>query len=254
MEDVQDGAVSEEETQDTAPEETPEVEEAPESQPTFSSEQQAVIERMVREQAERMAREQAEQFRRQFQSEKDQAIARANKEREEALRKAAYAEEVMKTYKSYTGDLDPEVAIRMQKAELDARQRMYDEMERQKAMEASLQQFDSSFRDNISGFLSTLGIDPQDKRLDWAYDTPDYLQKQARILASVSKIQKENESALKQSLKSELEKMKQELRQELGVDSVDTTTGSMIPGKDFDKLDPVSKIAAGLRENMRKRR
>uniref|UniRef100_A0A6M3IGB2 Uncharacterized protein n=1 Tax=viral metagenome TaxID=1070528 RepID=A0A6M3IGB2_9ZZZZ len=125
---------------------------------------------------------------------------------------------------------DPALAARMRAATTAAQARAYQEQERVYSQEQEKQSF---FDDMSSVIREEFGVDPEDKRIDMAFDAKTQQEATRRILASVSKIRKEDSKKETESLKEEIAR---ELRKELGIDSVDTTSSSGGGASDSDFL------------------
>jgi len=158
---------------------------------------------------------------------------KARVEVERATRRATEAEGAVGAYKSKLSEVDSETAATLRLAELEEKERFYKGRDATEAQRTQATQFDNAFVDSMNQFITSMGLDPTDKRIDWGTDATDYLSKQGKILASVSKISKETakvaEEKLDQKLKDEIAKT----RQDLGLDSVDTTTSAGV-GSDSD--------------------
>lgn len=177
---------------------------------------------LTKEDVQRMIAEQTETAKREIQSAKDKATA----EVAAARGGQRFAEDTLAGYQTGLGTLDPEQAelIRL-RAESTAHKRG----DAAEAQRQQLATFDKSFTANMSQFITSAGLDSNDKRIDWAEDVSgDYLAKQQRILASVTKAQKEDAKTADDKRSQEFKDMEDRLRKDLGIDSVDT---SLAPGE-----------------------
>lgn len=109
-------------------------------------------------------------------------------------------------------------------ADKDARLQTYEEREMQQAQLEQAQQARTEFYGIMEDAIKEVGIDWADKRLDRAEDATDAKTAQKRIWASVARIQKETTAAQEARLKADFKALESKLRQELGIDSVDTST------------------------------
>jgi len=173
--------------------------------------------------------EATKEAKREIQSVKDKARA----EIEAAQVRARLAEETLAGIEG----LDPDAT---EVAKLRARDKHYQAREAQAYQRQQMDVFAKNFRANMNQFITEMGIDPNDKGIDWGDDARDYLTKQQRILASVGKLQKESAETLKQRVKQEAEDRVAKERREAGIDSVDTSA-SMGAGKSI----PTDKEALG---------
>ena len=163
----------------------------------------------------RIVAEETEKVKRTFQSEKDRTIAQVKRESEQAL---ATAQQRYAAVAKNLAETDPEAAARFQLADKDAQLDYYQRKEAAEAQARTTAEFDATFKGNITESLKVFGIDPTDKGIDWAEDSPDYFQKQQRILGSAGKLLESQREADRAMGKTELAKM----RKDLGLDSVDT--------------------------------
>lgn len=152
-----------------------------------------------------------EPLKREFQSTKDKSIA-------EVDRASKQAQEMYNSMMQAASGDDPEVRERLQQAGTMAQQRIaqqqaYEEMSRRKQKE-----FDTSFKDAHTQFVKELGIDPDDKAIDWGEGEGDYLEKTKAIQKSIAKI-------IKAKSKEDNDKVKKQL---VDVNSVDTSTPSNV--------------------------
>lgn len=185
-----------------------------------------------------------EAARREIQSIKD----KARSEVEVAQARAQLAEGTLAGVEG-TEELDPQ-AVKL--AKYEAR----DKILRQQAFVTQRQQqqtvFAQKFNDSMNQFVTSLGIDPNDKRIDWGNDAKDYWEKQERIATSVSKIQKENQKVAEEKLTQQQVDFEAKIRKDLGLDTEDTSISPGV-GVDFQKLSPEEKIKAGLKEPKKKK-
>jgi hypothetical protein len=217
---VQDtGEVSTEETPsgDTATENTQgEGGEQPTGQPLTREEIQQMIDQ-ARKEAEESGFQKGS---REMQGKKDREVA-------EAQRRARIAEESLAGYGTSGFDDPAQAELARRRAADTARQRA----EYEESMRKATEKFDQDFRGGLIDFVTQAGIDPNDKRIDWAEDTKDYLAKQSRILASVNKIQAANKAEADAKMEQRLKALESKVSEE--ANSVDTGTsggiGSGIP-------------------------
>jgi len=207
------------------------------SQAQLSKEQ---ITQMVQEQV-RLATESAK---REIQSVKD----KARQEVEQAQNRARMAESTLTNVGKNLGDLDPEIQTKVRLEQAEAQNAYYGQLARQQEQEQQRLTFDSTFRTNLSQHIQSLGIDPNDKEIDWAEDSQaDYLTRQQRILASVAKVQGNVKKVAEAKEADMAKEIEARLRKDLGLDSHDVSTPAAM-GKDFSKLSPADKIKAGIKE------
>lgn len=199
---------------DAVPEgtELPEVE----AQVTEPPQQQPLSEERIRG----IIAEAGEKATREIQSVKD----KARHEVEAAQRRAIQAESTLGVVRGKMSELDPDTASAMRLAELETRDRYYRDREAQEGQVAQYRQTHDAFHQNMNQFITGMGLDPSDKRIDWGTESEPLLAKQEKILASVGKISKETTKSAEEKLRQELKDTEARLRKDLGIDSVDTST------------------------------
>ena len=220
-EDIQPAVVSE--GTPAPPEAAPVTEAAPETQPLT---QESVAQMVQAELAKA-----TEAAKREIQSIKDKARA----EVDQHLRKSQLAEATLNQVRSKLKDADPAFAEQLEVEELRVRDRAYRSQEQELAAYQQQAQFDQQFKQNLSQFVSGLGVNPEDKRVDWGDDAPNYLEKQNRILASVVKIQQDESKVAATKRSQEFKEMEMKLRKDLGLDSVDTANPTVARGISKDE-------------------
>ena len=88
-------------------------------------------------------------------------------------------------------------------------------------------EFHQGFIARLNQFVTDLGIDPTDKRIDWAANAKNYLDAMERVQRSAAKIQKENTQAAQSGLEERLKTLEAKIKaQETEVNSVETSTPS----------------------------
>ena len=181
---------------------------------------------------------------RHFQSLSDKRVSQAEYRAKQA---EARHEAVMTSYKT----LNPAMADKLRLADLDAKAKFDADLEAEKEERQVREAFTQSFTDGITEHIKNLEVDPTDKRIDWATDTNDYVLKQRRILASVSKISKgdlvkKNEDSVKER-ETLTKEITAKLRKELGLDSTDAFVSSGGSGgltiEQVKKMTPAERSA-----------
>ena len=218
---------------------SPEAEPQPQPQPLTRGEAEQLI-------AEQLGAAK-EAGRREMQGIKDREVG-------EAQRRARFAEDSLARIRGRYADLDPEARQALEAEEMRGQLGYYQSREAQTVQRDQMMATVNAFEGNISQFITDVGIDPNDKRIDWGdRNSMNLTQRQDTILKSVAKIQKENtkasEGKVSQTIKEEIAKA----RKELGLDTVDTSTPAA-PGEDLSKLSSTDLIARGLKEGAGKKR
>ena len=163
--------------------------------------------------------------RREMQGIKDREVA-------DIKRRADLAERRSVAYERGLGELDEETRARLTQQRLQGENEYYktreQEEEVRRQQEIYIQQLDQSLKDEVA----SLGIDPSDKRVDYASDVnipglPGYFEGRKRFSESLTKILKaEKESADKTALdkaEARFKQLESEFRKQNGLDSQDTT-------------------------------
>ncbi len=171
-----------------------------------------------------------EKSRREIQSAKDKAMA----EVAAIQRRARMAEDTTGAIRARIQSLDPETAKELELTELRERERQRVSMEQEGQAAQYQAQVVQRFHDNMTQFVTGLGVNPTDQRIDWANDAPDLLTAQQRILDSVAKIQKEKEKASIDEIDKKIKEAEKRIKKDLGVgedvNSVSTQMSGGISG------------------------
>ena len=130
-----------------------------------------------------------------------------------AERRANIAEAALKGARTHAQSIDPEVAKELELAELRAREQGRTQYEQEELTAESQEKFHVEFLARQQKFITDLGIDPKDKRIDWAGDAKDYLEAMERVQGSVAKIQKENVKTLQDKLDARLKSLEAKVNQ-----------------------------------------
>ncbi len=131
----------------------------------------------------------AESFRREMQSAKDKSIAEVERARRQA------EEHFTNAMRTVVGD-DPDLQTKAQLAQYQARERLSQQKTYEDMSHRQQEEFDKNFKDANSQFVTDLGINPEDKRIDWGDGEGNYLERMKRIQKSVAQITKEQKKAL----------------------------------------------------------
>uniref|UniRef100_A0A6M3JB86 Uncharacterized protein n=1 Tax=viral metagenome TaxID=1070528 RepID=A0A6M3JB86_9ZZZZ len=173
----------------------------------------------------------------------------AIKDREvgEIKRKADLAERRAKSYETGFTDLDEDTRSRIEtqkaKSELDFYKSREQEEETKKQQEAYFERLNQSLKDEVTA----LGVDPSDKRIDYAEDAKDYFDGRKRFSESLSKIIKSEKENLEKSLLSKADErfkaLETDFRKQHGLDSQDTTTPTGVVNE--SEADFMAKFGSG---------
>lgn len=154
------------------------------------------------------------------------------------IERARASDDIAGDFEESLGDIDPEQKGRI-KAE--AKLKRYERRDREEAQRQAAEQAIKDFEGSLTEHITDLGLNPNDKRLDWDKDlpiaTPGYFYtRQSKLLKSVAKIQKEEAKAADEKRSQEMKDMEDRLRKEFGGDSVDTSASGGASGSDGDFL------------------
>ena len=199
--------------------------------PAVPSPEEAMATLIEQKVAEAIAKS-TELAKREIQSVKDKATA----EVQAAQRRTRFAEGTLTSTRQQLQTLEPDVAKEMELAELRAREQGRLTMEQEEASTRQQLEFHQQFQSNLTQFITGLGVDPADKRIDWAGDAPNYLEAQRRVLDSVSKIQKANIQTLQSGLEKRLNALENKSKQvDIEANSVSTATSpGVVAGSDAE--------------------
>lgn len=178
---------------------------------------------LTKDQIQQLITEQVDLAKRQLQSEKDRAV---NEIKREADRKLRLAESRARAYESTLenagDDLRPVAETAKAKAETQYYKEFYDQTEQERQVTRYREQFLQSLKEEVVA----LGIDPNDKTIDYAEDAPDYFTGRKRFTESTTKILKAREVESEKKLDDRLKQFETEFRKKHGLDSQDTTSAT----------------------------
>lgn len=175
--------------------------------PEPSAEEQKLTELIQKQVAEAVGKA-TDLAKRELQSVKDKATA----EVKQAQRRAQLAENTMTATRTHLQTVDPDVAKEMELAQLRAEREGRTTLEQEDTQTRQEEAQAKALQDSLLANLEALGIDSKDKRIDWAEDSPNYIQGRGRFDASVAKIVKEE----KQTMQSGLEQRLKDLEAKVG--------------------------------------
>ncbi len=164
---------------------------------------------------------------RRFQSEKDKAISEARRQVGEAQRATQLAQETATQLEGLAMQSDPQAA---ELAKLRTQSKFHSTRETDDQRQREAEAFAKAFHDEMVEMVTDLGVDPTDTRIEWGADNDNAFDRHKKIRASAKQIIKEGKATVdKQTVdKDEMKKMEDriraELRKEMGLDSHDTDT------------------------------
>src|SRR3972149_1156028 len=192
------------------------------------------VRQMIADATAKAVQEAKDLGRRELQSQQDKNRAEVSR----AERRAKLAESTLKATQDSLTQLDPDAAKDVELARLRAREQGLSGLEQEEAEAKAQQEFHQQFVEGLNQFITGLGVDPKDPRIDWAADAQNYLEAQRRVLTSVSTVQKEKVQTIQSGLEKRLADLEKKTKVETNVEanSVSTTTSGgvvSIADKDF---------------------
>jgi len=195
----------------------PEVEvpkEEPKEQP-FSEEQEARMQQLIA-QATSTAEEKG---RREMQGIKDKEVAEAN-------RRARLAQNEVASYKSSFSGLDEDTQKDVELARYREQDKYFQSTAQEETQKQQQEAYYQRMNETLIEEVKSWGVEPEDKRIDYASDAPDYFTGRRRFSDSLQKVVRENQKKAEEKQTEDFKTLESKLRKDLGLDSVDTTTGS----------------------------
>ncbi len=210
--DVQEGQVLEGQVPAQAPVPGEQGQTPPAAPPVFTKEQQAAIDAAITKAADAAASKAAiqakEAGRRELQSQQNKNAERARRLEAQIKERDAQLSTAAGKLKNY----EPDAAKDIELTGLRTREQERGTTEQQEAAIAAQQQFHEKYHETQVNFIKGLGLNPEDERIDWGEDAPDYLVAMQRTLESVGKIQKEKETALQVGYEKRLREVEEKLK------------------------------------------
>jgi len=172
-----------------------------------------------------------------------------------AERRARLAESRVAGYETSFKGLDEET---QKEIEL-ARYREQDKYVQSTAQEEEQRQKEAAYfqqmNDSLLEEVRSWGVEPEDKRIDYASDAPDYFTGRKRFTDSLRKIVGENQKKAEERQVEDFKNLESKLRKDLGLDSVDTTAGGGGSDSDADFKKGIGDGSLPLnKENMERAR
>jgi len=161
--------------------------------------------------------------RREMQGKKDQEVAAAQKQ-------ARNSEEILARIKARYAQSDPDAYQGILNDEMSGKLRHYEQQETERQSQERAGVTIKNFEDTMADLISGIGLDPNDKRIEWGdRNSMNLTQRQKAIADSAKKAFQEDSVAREEKHNKELKEMEsritQKLRKESGVDIHDTGSG-----------------------------
>ncbi len=188
-----------------------------------------ILNQKIAEAVAKVVGEQTEKAKREIQSIKDKSVA----EVAAAQRRARLAETTLDSTRQKIAEDDPTLAEKLElvalRAEKGGRMTLEQEDEQRRQQETFHVQFVTGLQETVS----EMGIDPADKKIDWAEDATNYLEIQKRVMKSVAKIKKEQDLTNAASVDAKIKAAIAQVKKDLGADeanSVNTAPSGGVSG------------------------
>lgn len=219
-------------TEGEKPPETETTEKEQSQEQPFSKAQEIELKLMIANATALAEKQGVETGRRQMQGIKDKEVA-------EAQREARFAQGRAKSYETQFQGLDDETKRDFETARLRGENQFYQQQQQDEVSRQQQEAYTRRIGDSLNAHLEMLGIDPNDKRVDWAQDESDPIAGRAKFDASVAKIVKENAvkeaKDLETRLIAKMEADNLKNRIDMGLESHDTSTSAGVEGEKGDE-------------------
>ena len=206
----------------------------------LTPEQEAKVTQMIADATARAVADAKDIGKRELQSSQDRNRAEVAR----AERRARLAEGTLGATQTQLQALDPDVAKEMELAQLRAERAGRYTLEQEDALRQQQEVQGRALSDSLHAHLTALGVDPNDKRIDWATDSTNYVQGRSRFDASLAQIMKEDKQTMQTGLEKRLRDLEAKMAQAgIEVNSVSTAaSGGAATGSDAEF---VKKFGAG---------
>lgn len=183
----------------------------------FNEEQEARMQQLITN-ATSQAKEDG---RREMQGIKDREVSALT-------RRAESAEGRANSYQSSLSGLDEDTQRDAQLNYYKSQEQVYQSQAQQETQKQQQDANYSAMQQSITDEVKTRGIDPKDSRIDYAQDA-DYVTGRRRFNESLVRIEQDNrqkaDTESQKKITDQMAEMERKLRKDMGLDSVDTTTG-----------------------------
>ena len=175
--------------------------------------------------ATQMAIDQAKDLgRRELQSQQDRNRAELLR----AERRAQQAEARLNAYDGSVVNLDDESKTAIEQARLRGDNKYYQDLMKEEETRKQQETYANQLTQSLKEEATSLGIDPNDNRIDYALDESDYFKGRQRFTGSLSKIVKGNQDVASKQMQDAFKTMEANLRKELGLDVVPLSSGAAV--------------------------
>ena len=140
-------------------------------------------------------------------------------------RRAKFAESKASAYETSFKGLDEDTQRDIELARLREESKFNQSTAQEETQKQQQAAYYQQMNDSLSEEVRSWGIEPDDKRIDFASDAPDYFTGRKRFSDSLQKIVRENQKKTEEKQGQDFKDLESKLRKDLGIDSVDTTAG-----------------------------
>lgn len=141
-------------------------------------------------------------------------------------RRARLAESRVKSIETSLSGLDEDTQKDIELARYREQDKFYQSSAQEEAQREKEKAYFQQMNDSLMEEVKSWGVEPDDKRIDFASDAPDYFTGRKRFTDSLQKIVRENQRVADEEQVQKFKDLEKGLRKDLGLDSVDTTAGS----------------------------
>ena len=176
------------------------------------------VQQLIAEATTRAVTQAKEAGRRELQGEQDR--------NRNAERRARLAESRVAGYETSFKGLDEETQKDIELARYREQDKFYQSTAQEEVQKQQEAAYFQQMNDALLEEVKSWGIEPEDKRIDYASDAPDYFTGRKRFTDSLQKIVGENRKKTEEKQVEDFKNLESKLRKDLGLDSVDTTAAS----------------------------
>lgn len=196
---------------------------------------------------EAFAQKQERELSRKIQSEADKRTAPLQKRLAEAESRARSLEGMIGTFPQIP-DADPTVVNQLQNAQLQRQVGYYRQQQEVAARQEALENYKRQALEGLKSHIQSLGLDPEDTRIEYDLSQPDRDDFYRKAMASVAKvIREDSDKELPNKLQKMLADAEAKARRETGVDTHETAGKGIL-----DNDDAFAAAAAREPEKFRK--
>jgi len=176
------------------------------------------VQQLIAEATKKAVDEARDAGRRELQSEQDR--------NRNAERKVRLAESKVSAYETSFKGLDEDTQRDIELARYREQDKYYQSSAQEEAQKQQQAAYYQQMNDSLVEEIKSWGIEPEDKRIDYASNAPDYFTGRKRFSDSLQKIVRDNQKKAEEKQGEDFKNLESKLRKDLGLDSVNTIVGS----------------------------